>query len=577
MRRLLAAVLLLSPMLVHAADISVEVSGVEGNIKENVLAFLSIQQYRDKEDLTEAMIRRLHTRAPDEIRRALMAFGYYRPEVEASLQATAESWQARYVIDKGPPVTLESIDVRINGDESARKHFAEILAEPPIKRGSVLNHAEYETFKNVLLNEASQQGYLDATFGIQRLAVNTETLRAAIELELETGRRYYFGEMEINQDILDDDVIRRYAEFEPGDPLSYEKLLNLQFDLTDSEYFKNVNVDALRDQAGDERRVPIRVNADANERSRYVAGLGYGTDTGARITLGFQRRYVNRRGHKLSAEARLSELEDTYQVRYTIPLEDPARESFQLFAGTIHAERADTVSDRIVLGASRIRTLGDWEQTLYLRAEQEDSTLPNDSFRSTSLIPGASWLKTEADDLFYTRDGYKLYLDIHGSHESIGSSTEYFQAHFLGKRIIPFGEDWRLLLRAELGATALDDASLLPVSQRFFAGGDYSVRGYDYNRLGPSDENNKVVGGQYLATGGVEIEYRLAQNWAIAGFSDIGNAFDDPDAELKQSIGVGVRWISPIGVVRVDVAKPLNADEEPPYGIELHISVGPDL
>lgn len=577
MPRWLAVLLLLAPTLVHAANISVEVSGTEDNIRENALAFLSIQQYRDKEDLTEAMVRRLHTRAPAEIRRALMAFGYYRPEIDASLQATAEGWQARYVIDKGPPVRLESIDVQINGDETARRHFTEILAEPPIKCGSILNHAEYETFKDVLLNQASQQGYLDATFGVQRLEVNTETLQAAIELELETGPRYYFGEMEINQDILDDDVVRRYADFEPGDPLSYEKLLNLQFDLTDSQYFKSVNVEALRDQATKGRRVPVRVNADTNERSRYVAGLGYGTDTGARITLGFERRYVNRRGHKLSAEARLSEMEDTYQVRYTIPLAEPAHESFELFAGTIDTERGDTESDRIVLGASRIRTLGDWEQTLYLRAEQEDSTLPDDSFRSQSLIPGASWLITEADDLFYTRDGYKLYLDIHGSDEAVGSSTEYLQVHFLGKRVFPFGEDWRLLLRAEVGATALGDASLLPVSQRFFAGGDYSVRGYDYNRLGPTDENNNVVGGQYLATGSAEIEYRLSQNWAVAGFSDIGNAFNDLDTQLKQSVGAGVRWISPIGVIRVDVAKPLNADIEPPYGVELHISVGPDL
>lgn len=577
MCRWLAALLLISPLLVDAAEISVEVSGVEGNLRENALAFLSIQQYREKEDLTEAMIRRLHNRAPDEIRRALMAFGYYRPEINATLTTTADGWLARYVIDKGPPVRLESIDVRIHGDEKARQYFATILEEPPIRRGDVLNHAEYETLKNALLNEATQQGYLDATFGLQRLEVNTDSLKAAIELELQTGRRYYFGKIEINQDVLDDDVVRRFADFEPGDPLSYEKLLNLQFDLTDSEYFKSVNVDALRDRAGDERRVPVRVNADANERSRYVAGLGYGTDTGARITLGFQRRYVNRRGHKLSAEARLSELEDTYQVRYTIPLEDPARESFQLFAGTMNAERADTESYRIVLGASRIRTLGDWEQTLYLRAEQEDSNLPNDSFRSQSLIPGASWLKTEADDLFYTRDGYKLYLDVHGSHESIGSSTDYIQLHFLGKRIIPFGEKWRLLLRAEAGATALGESSLLPVSQRFFAGGDYSVRGYDYNRLGPPDENDKVIGGQYLATGSAEIEYRLAQNWAVAGFSDIGNAMNDLDTELKQSVGVGVRWISPIGVVRLDVAKPLNPDVEPPFGIELHISVGPDL
>jgi len=577
MLRALALFLLLSPGLLLAANISVEVNGVEDALRDNALAFLSIQQYREKEDLTEPMIRRLHARAPDEIRRALMPFGYYRPEVDGSLEQTPDGWNARYAVRPGPPVRVRDIDVRITGDSNARKFFNDIVSEPPLKRGDVLQHEHYEAFKNALLNRAAQQGYLDAAFGVQRLAVNTDELRADIELELQTGPRYYFGDISIEQEILNDDFVRRYIDFSRSEPLNYEALLDLQYALTDSEYFTAVNVEALRGEVSDDRHVPVRVTADANKRSRYTAGLGYGTDTGARLTLGFERRYVNRRGHKLAAQIRLSELEDTYSLRYTIPLEEPARESFQLFAGTIRTDRADTESDRIVLGASRVRTLGDWEQTLFLRAEREDSTVPGDTFRSESLIPGASWQKTSADDLFYTRDGYKLYADLHGSHPSVGSSTEFLQLHVLGKRIFPIGDRWRLLLRTEAGATALDEASLLPVSQRFFAGGDYSVRGFDYNRLGPTDENGFVVGGQYLAAGSAEIEYRFAESWAVAGFTDIGNAMNDLDTELKQSAGIGLRWISPIGVVRVDIAKPLNADIPPPHGVELHISLGPDL
>lgn len=577
MRRVPTFLLLLFPGYLFAAEINVEVTGIEEELRDNALAFLSIHQYRDKEDLTETMIRRLHQRAPEEIRRALSAFGHYRPEIESNLEQTAEGWRARYAINAGPPVRVRDISVRISGDDDARASFEDIIADPPLKRGDILHHSQYESLKNALMSRAAQSGYLDATFGTQRLAVNTEALHADIDLELDTHDRFYFGSIDIRQDILDDDFVRRYLDFAPGDPLDYNALLDLQYALTDSEYFAAVGVEAPREEADADRRIPVRVSAEANERSRYTAGLGYGTDTGARITLGFERRYVNRRGHKLATQIRLSEIEDTYTVRYTIPLEEPARESFQLFAGTIRTERADTESDRIALGVSRVRTLGDWEQTLFLRAEREDSTFPDSSFRSESLIPGASWLKTAADDLFYTRDGYKLYADLHGSHPSIGSSTEYLQLHVIGKRIFPIGERWRMLLRAEAGATALDDASLLPVSQRFFAGGDYSVRGYDYNRLGPPDENEFVVGGKYLATGSAEIEYRFAENWAVAGFTDIGNAMNDLDTELKHSAGAGLRWISPVGVVRLDIAKPLNPDFPPPHGVELHISVGPDL
>ncbi|HEX7030742.1 MAG TPA: autotransporter assembly complex family protein [Gammaproteobacteria bacterium] len=581
MRGALTILLLSLCGLVHAAgqavEISVEVSGVEDAQRENVLAFLDIYQYRDKEVLTEAMIRRMHANAPEQIRRALMPFGFYRAEVEAGLRRAGDTWQASYVIRPGPPVRVQSVDVRVHADAATRELFADLIAEPPVSPGEVLRHEEYEGFKNALMNRATQHGYLDAQFSVSRLEVNTDTLNANIELVLQPGPRFYFGEVVIEQDILDDDFLRRYLEFRPGDPLDFDKLLDLQYALADSEYFSVVQVEALREQADEDRRVPIRVHAEPNERTRYTAGIGYGTDTGPRISLGMQRRYVNRRGHRLGVQTQFSEIETAFSIRYAIPLEDPADEYFQLFAGTIREELADTESNRTVLGASRVRTLGDWEQTLYLRAEREDSVLPEETFRTESLIPGASWLKTEADSLFYTRDGYKLYFDLHGSGKALGSRTEYLQLHVQAKRILPLGERWRLLLRAEAATTLLGDTSRLPVSQRFFAGGDYSVRGYDYNSLAPRDEEGRVIGGQYFATGSAEIEYRFANNWAVAGFVDAGNAMNDLDAELRRAYGVGVRWLSPVGVVRFDVAKPVNPIVEPAIGVEIHISVGPDL
>lgn len=578
MRRALLILFCLLPAVATPADITVHVNGIEEKpLRENVLAFLGIYQYRDKEGLTEAMVRRLHSKAPQEIRRALMPFGYYRPAIEAHLQVVEGDWVATYDVQPGPPVRVSAVRVGILAEPDVRRLFEDILSNPPIRSGNVLKHAEYDALKSALMNRATQHGFLDASFETQRLEVNTDTLDARVELALQPGLRYYFGDVEIHQDILDEDFVRRFVKFETGDPLNFNELLDLQYALTDSEYFTAVQVEPLRDQAGDDRHIPIVVRADPNERSRYSVGLGYGTDTGPRLTLGFQRRYVNRRGHKLSVESRIAEVESSFTTRYTIPLEEPARESLQLFAGTIRADRADTESDRLVVGASRLRTLGDWEQTLYLRAEKEISTLPTREFETRSLIPGASWLKTEADDLFYTRRGYKLYADVHGSAPVLGAETEYVQVRVLGKQIFAPAEDWRVLLRAEAGATAVGKRSNLPVSQRFFAGGDYSVRGFDYNSIGPPDDSGKVVGGQYLVAGSAELEYRFAENWAVATFVDAGNATNDLGEELRRAYGVGLRWISPVGVVRLDLAHPINADPPPARGIEIHISVGPDL
>lgn len=559
------------------ADIQVNIEGVDDELRENVRALLSIHEYRQKEDLTDPMVRRLHARAERDIRRALMPYGYYRVHIDSSISHTSEDgWIARYRIEPGPLVRIDEVDVDINGDEKARHNFADIAASPPLKRGDRLLHQQYEAFKRRFLDRANSTGYLDAHFSTQRLEVNTETLSARIELVLEPGEQYYFGEIDIQQDILNDEFVRRFIKFEVGEPLDYDKLLDLQYALTDSEYFATVNINTLRGQA-EGHHIPVEMIANENKRSRYTVGLGYGTDTGPRLTLGFQRRYVNRRGHRLSVETQFSEVEDSFSTRYIIPLADPTQETLQLFGGTLRQDWGDAESRRLVLGASRVRKLGDWEQTLYLRAEDENSILPNREFDTQILLPGGSWMKTRADDYFYTRSGYKLFGDIRGSHPSLGSNTEFLRLRVLGKRIFPLGPRIRVLLRAEAGASLLAESAELPVSQRFFAGGDQSVRGYDYNMLATRDADGNVVGGAYLATGSAEIEYRFAESWGFALFSDAGNAMDDLDTSPETSYGLGLRWLSPVGVLRMDIASPVSSDLQSAGSVRLHISIGPDL
>ena len=109
---------------------------------------------------------------------------------------------------------------------------------------------------------------------------------------------------------------------------------------------------------------------------------------------------------------------------------------------------------------------------------------------------------------------------------------------------------------------------------RFFAGGDQSIRGYDYHSLGPEDADGNVIGGSSLLTGSIEYEHRLFGNYYGAAFVDAGNAFDGTDLNAVVGAGVGIKWRSPIGPIRLYVAHPFSLDET---GIKLHVSVGVDL
>ncbi|MCU7862329.1 MAG: BamA/TamA family outer membrane protein [Candidatus Thiodiazotropha sp. (ex Lucinoma kastoroae)] len=150
------------------------------------------------------------------------------------------------------------------------------------------------------------------------------------------------------------------------------------------------------------------------------------------------------------------------------------------------------------------------------------------------------------------------------------------QLYANSKFIYGLGEgDWRLLSRLELGATWADDLKELPPSKRFFAGGDNTVRGFGYQDLGPRDEDDDVIGGRYLTVGSLELERHISGKWSGALFVDAGNAFDpDFDSETAYGVGFGVRWRSPVGPVRFDVANGSEGDERQ---WRLHIVVGPEL
>jgi translocation and assembly module TamA len=132
----------------------------------------------------------------------------------------------------------------------------------------------------------------------------------------------------------------------------------------------------------------------------------------------------------------------------------------------------------------------------------------------------------------------------------------------------------RLLTRLDLGATWIDQKIELPASLRFFAGGDQSIRGFEYQALGPLNANGEVVGGKQLIVGSLEYDFQVRDRWRVAVFVDSGNAFDNTSAfEFQHSAGIGIRWLSPIGQIRLDLAHPFDAEDS----FRLHITMGPDL
>jgi translocation and assembly module TamA len=571
---LLLVVTVIASAPAGAQALEVVVEGVTGELLQNVRAFLSIERERKQPVISERRVRRAHAQAPEEIRRALQPFGYYRPRIEAELQHSEGVWVARYAIEPGPPVRIRALDLRIIGAGAEDPEFELLRDRFPIRQGDVLEHERYELAKRELRRLAADRGYLDAELQVQEVQVRLEPYEAQVALHFDTGPRYRFGDVRFEIEALSPAFLERYVPFNPGEPFASEQLFDLQTALLDSDYFAHVEVEAHRELA-EEERVPVLVRLEELPRNRYTLGVGYGTDTGARASAGWLRRHVNRRGHRVGTDVEVSELRNRLTGRYLIPGRQPRTDQYALTASWLDDRAGPTESETLLLGSSLTRLRGDgWQETFALTYQRERFTVADETRTARLLMPGLTWARVVADDRIYTTRGWRLLLDLRGAAKDVASDATFAQARAQAAIIRSIGKSGRLIARTDLGVSAVARFTELPVSQRFFAGGDQSVRGFAFQSLGPTDAAGNVVGGRHLVVGSLEYEHRLTGPWSAAIFYDAGNAVNDFPVRLRQGAGLGVRWRSPVGLVRVDVASALD---EPGTSLRLHLTIGPDL
>ncbi|MDR2877401.1 MAG: autotransporter assembly complex protein TamA [Chromatiales bacterium] len=551
---------------------TIDIQGVSDAILDNVRGNLSLYQQREHPLLSEAVIQRLHGLAPEEIRHALEPFGFYRPHIDAELLKTGDHWTARYVIDTGPRIKMDKVAIELRGAGSSDSALLNWRATYPIQVGDGLDHALYERSKQELLQLTRERGYFSAELITHRITVDLKTYQASIELEIDTGPRYVFGTVNMQNEKFKESFLHRYLTFKPGDPYDARKLLNLRRTLADSDFFARADVITLVEQANDQQ-VPIIVDLEAKPDRRYSAGLGYATDTGPRARLGYERRRANTRGHHYNAFAERSEIEASFKARYFVPLRRPATDALSYSFTWLDENTVTSARTTTSVGTEITQQTGAWLRTAGVSFEREHYRvdISNDS---NLLIPHVSWQRVHADQRIAPTHGWSLTFGVRGAREGILSDTSFVQPRAQGRYIFSPSSRSRVLLRATGGYSWVPDFQDLPVSQRFFAGGDNSIRGYAFSSLGPANADGVIVGGKNLLVGSAEYEHTLFGRTALALFMDAGNAFDNTAFHAMRGAGFGLRWSTPIGSVRLDLAQALSLPDRP---WRLHLTLGPDL
>jgi translocation and assembly module TamA len=567
--------LLLASFKVNAA--SVDISGIDNDkVLENVKAYITSL------DIPTANYQfgQFEENLQLKVAAATQVFGYYNVNTAVSPpnpSAKNKNWQLQIVL--GPQTLVRDLSIKIEGEGQQDKSIQALLSAFSLKPGKPLKHAVYESAKNELQSLALSRGYFDFAFTQSTIQVYESLNAADITLHISSGVRYKFGQLQFSSDDRAEQLTKSLMPFKSGDYYQASQLGLLNQRLKQTQYFRHVVVRPLVAQS-EQNNVPIEILLTHKPRDNFDVGLGVSSDVGPRFTGKWKRPWVNNSGHSIGAEVYFSAPEQYVSMDYKVPLEDAIQNYLSYQAGYQAQNDNDTSSYKWSLSATRHWTVEDseWQRSAFLKLEQETFTQGLEPQQTTFLLtPGLTLSRLRSKGGLDINWGDKQTLTTEFASESLLSDINMFRVTAASKWIRSY-QQHRFLLRAELGGIVTNDFEQVPSSLRFFTGGDQSVRGYDYKTLSPfelnEDGERELTGGQYLAVASVEYSYPVAENWRAAAFVDTGNASQDLFKDMAIGIGIGAIWSSPIGPVRIYLAKGKSDFDNTRY---LHLSMGPAL
>jgi translocation and assembly module TamA len=627
--RKIACIILIALPSVGLPDVRYVVIGLDETLTENVLSHVDTVQFGPRARFRPRDHDKVIEKSIADARAALRPFGYYAPEVSARIiQQDGRSAILELTIDRGDPIRVASADVRVTGPGAEDRRFRTWLREWPLLEGAVLVQPTWEDQKQAAVEIANQRGYLGARFAEHALEIDLEQNTAHLKLEFDTGPRFVMGEVRYGEHGLKPGILEYIPRFEKGDNYTARLVSRFRTDLWATGFFDDITVREIERPELDPPAVDFDVSVATETRNHYNGALGWGDDTGIRVQANYSRHPMSSYGDRLDIGIGYQELDNRFTMRgrYRKPLRDRARhwwdaEVILRFENqdldvkrdeededVIRIGGGDLTERHIRFGRLRLRNLKGGEAqrftTPFIQFLNSDSRL---DLSDDIVVPapieddpdfvervrgidnafsvGYDYELVDVDGLGFDTVGRRDRAWLFHSDDAFGSTVEFTQFYLSTRHSFRFGERLKFHVRGEVGYTDADvdefvlevlgeplelSFTRLPNFYRFKAGGSMSVRGYGFEQL-----SNNDIGSNHIITASAEAEYRFLTNWSGAAFVDIGNAFNDwDDPDLKRGAGVGIRWYSIVGEIRIDFAQALDFEGKP---WRWHITIGTPL
>lgn len=560
-----------------ASNVRLQVTGLTGELQKNVRAQLST--------ITADEVSadgRFRSRVNNAIRQGLRALGYYDPEIDFQFLPAVNGGRPVLMVKVSPgePVKIAGVDVDIEGHAHNDEDFLKLRKEKTPAIGTVLNHGDYDDFKSDLNTLAVSKGYFDAHFLKSQLGVMESTHQAFWDIDYDSGDRYRFGALSIEGSQIREEYVRALLPFHEGDYYTSEQLGEFNRRLSATGWFNSVVVspDLQRGRESNNKELPMEAVLSPRTHNTVETGVGYATDVGPRLKTTWNKPWVNASGHSLQSSFSVSAPEQQLDLSYKIPLlANPLEQYYLLQGGFKREDLNDTKADSTTLNVARYWNYSSgWQRSVNLRWSLDHFTQGSVTDTTMLLYPGFNVNRTRQRGGLMPTWGDSQSYSIDVSNTAWGSDIDFsvFQAQNVWIRTLE--EKHRFVVRGNLGWIETGSFSRVPPSLRFFAGGDRSIRGYKYKSISPRDGDDKLTGASRLATGSLEYQYNFTGKWWGAAFIDSGEAVNDfKQSNFKTGAGVGVRWASPVGPIKLDIARPIGDPEK--HGLQFYIGLGPEL
>lgn len=544
----------------------IDISGVTDDALHNVQRRLNIEMEAYPKELTEADIANFYHEAPLYIKKALEPYGYFHPEINGTLTHHHALWKAHFYIKPGPALRIEALHVSVTGPGKNNPEIQAFIKKFPLRKNPLFLTSTYEKAKDAFFEVVNNQGYLKAKLSKKEILIDTNTHKAIITLEMDTGPQYYFGKVKFSQNTYADAFLQRFNHsIQEGQPFSSLKMLKYQQDLSGSRYFKSVSVNPDLNHI-ENNKVPTHVDLTLPKSQQYNIGIGYGTFTGPRLTLGSDWRRIGNTGQHLTAQIQLSSVLSGLSTKYYIPGDNPLTDQYTvgLNIQRFVPKNGESLSEK--LSAAYTKQNDVWHHTLSLNALNDLYRENNTDLRNSHLLyPSYNISRVSTDNIINPHFGSSINFIIQSASKNVLSTTNFFQAEFKTKHIFSPTKQSKLIFRTDVGYTIVKDLNQLPLTLNFFAGGINSIRGYPYDSIGP---------GRYLRVGSVELQHKIIGNFSGAAFYDFGAAGNHFNDAFNIGDGFGIIYSSIIGPIKLYAGRAESKNGKP---MSIEFSIGPEF